>query len=367
MRRAPIVAVLAAVLVSVVPSGAFANSHGQSEVPDGFHAQSMSWTSPEKGWMLGVAPCGQQMCTTVLGTGDGGGTWNTLGTVRAPLTTEETTGVTAVRFADDLHGWAFDPALWATADGGVSWKRQFPPGGGHVVLAIAGDSEAVYAVVSPCRLNHPCGQAVSLWRTTVETESWTQIPITLPAATTAALAVHGVVAYLVAPVFSFDGVLEVTTDGQQWSSRPNPCVAAHDETLSDVAPVSDTDVALLCVGNPGFGKAEKRVLRSGDTGQTTRPAGTTPINGITSRLAAAPNGTLMVSSSSDGSWLYRNAGGRTWTTSVSDGDGGQGWNDLVFTTNRVGFVIHGPWAFCCGGGPGELWQTTDGGITWTPM
>lgn len=366
MRRAPLIAVVTAIMVSVVLPGAFAHAHDQSVIPEGFHAQSMSWISPTHGWMLGVAPCGQETCTTVVRTGDGGGTWTTLGTLRAPLTLEETTGVTAVRFADDLHGWAFDPALWATADGGATWKRQAPPGGGHVVLAVAGDGDAVYAVVSPCRLNHPCGQPVTLWRTTVESGVWTQVPITLPVATTAVLAVHGLVAYLVAPLFSFDGVLEATTDGQQWSSRPNPCDAAHDETLSDVAPVSDTEVALLCVGDPGFGMAEKRVLRSGDTGQTTRPAGTTPINGITSRLAAASNGTLMVSSFSDGSWLYRNAGGRTWTTSVSDADGGQGWNDLVFTTNRIGFVIHGPWAFCCGG-PGDLWETTDGGITWTPM
>jgi len=38
---------------------------------------------------------------------------------------------------------------------------------------------------------------------------------------------------------------------------------------------------------------------------------------------------------------------------------------LVFTTDQVGFVIHGPaaspWL------PGELWTTEDGGATWTHM
>jgi hypothetical protein len=143
-------------------------------------------------------------------------------------------------------------------------------------------------------------------------------------------------------------------------------VPSHDEALADVAPISDTSVAFLCVGDPGFSEATKRVRRSDDYGQTTRPAGQTDRLGIVSRLAAAPDGTLVVSSYSDGSWIYRNARGRTWTTPVSLADLGEGWNDLVFTTNRLGFVIHGPWVFCCGGGPGELWETHDGGVTWSP-
>ena len=139
------------------------------------------------------------------------------------------------------------------------------------------------------------------------------------------------------------------------------------QSLSGVAPISDTRVALLCVGNPRRGQADKRVLRSNDTGQTTSPAGSTPRDGTTSELAAAPNGTLAVASYSGASWIYRNGGGQTWTTQENLSDGGTGWNDLLFTTNQVGFVIHGP-ATCCGGhGLGELWETEDGGLTWTPV
>ena len=107
-----------------------------------------------------------------------------------------------------------------------------------------------------------------------------------------------------------------------------------------------------------------RVFRSDDNAQTTSSAGTLPELGITSELAAASNGTLLVSSYSIGSWIYRNAGDPVWTTPENLGDGGMGWNDITFTTNRIGFVIHGP-AFCCGGqGPGELWQTSDAGVNW---
>jgi hypothetical protein len=179
------------------------------------------------------------------------------------------------------------------------------------------------------------------------------------------LAVHGVVAYLAvpAPGSNDPDVLDVTIDGQHWDPRPDPCSKPADEYLSGLAPISDTKVALLCQADIGFGKAAKRAVRSNDTGQTTFPAGILPQYGIVSQLAAAPDGVLLISSFSIGSWIYRNSGGQSWTTPEDLGDGGMGWNDVVFTTNRVGFVIHGPWV-CCGGGPGELWRTSDGGVTW---
>jgi hypothetical protein len=367
-----------AVLLTVAGSGsaAFGSSSRtaaiRSVVPAGFHAQSLSWVSATNGWMLGSAPCGQATCTTVVGTTDGGATWNQLGTLDAPLTMgEDKTGLSEVRFVDDLHGWAFGPALWATNDGGATWTRHKPPGG-RQVLALEGDADAVYVVTSACRFNYPpsmCSYPATLWRKTPDHGSWTQVSLTLPVINQAILAVHGLVAYLVVPMFDSPDpdLLFATVDGQQWSPRPPPCKKGQGEFLSDVAPISDTKVALLCQANIGFGKAEKRVLRSQDTGQTTSSAGTLPLYGIVSQLAAAPNGTLVVTSYSISSWIYRNAGGRIWTTPVDGIDLGEGWNDVVFTTNQIGFVIHAP-ATCCGhSGVGELGQTVDGGVTWTPI
>jgi photosystem II stability/assembly factor-like uncharacterized protein len=367
MKRSVVVGVVAATVVAMVLVGGPAYAGRTSGLR--FHAESQSWVSPEDGWMLGLAPCGRVTCTTVIGTTDGARTWRTLGTLNAPLGFDQATGVTEVRFADGLHGWAFEPALWATSDGGATWERQTPPGGGRQVLALGGDADAVYAVVSPCSFERLCGRAVTLWRTTPGGGSWTQVPLTLPAFsgfTEVTVAVHGPVAYLAIPTPGSNDpdVFDVTDDGQEWSARPDPCVKSDNEYLSSVAPISDTEVALVCQDDIGFGTAAKRVLRSSDTGKTTSPAGTLPLYGIVTQLAATPDGTLVASSYSIGSWIYRNGGGQTWTTSEDLGDGGIGWNDIVFTTNQVGFVIHGP-AFCCGGqGPGELWQTGDGGVSW---
>jgi photosystem II stability/assembly factor-like uncharacterized protein len=285
---------------------------------------------------------------------------------------EEKSGVTQLRFADELHGWAFEPALWATNDGGVTWKRRVPPGGGRQVLALAGDADGVYAVVSPCHFNQSlsrCAGHATLWRSMPGQETWTQVPITLPVSHEATLVVRGVVAYLVVPTLDspHPDVVFATVDGQSWSRRPAPCNKAGDEFLAGVAPISDRKVALMCEAYIGFGKAEKRVLRSSDTGRTTTSAGVLPLYGIVSQLTAAPNGTLVVATSSIGSWIYRNDGGRNWTTPVDIGDGGMGWFDPVFTTNRIGFVIHGPVACCGGHGAGELGGTTDGGLNWAPL
>ena len=360
---------LAAVVATIVMLGA-ATGPADAGRTSGlkFHAQSQSWISPGQGWLLGSAACAAGTCTTAIRSGDGGRTWKTGGTLAAPLTNEDASGVTEVRFADSVHGWAFAPALWSTSDGGATWQGQ-PTPGGTPVLALAGNASAVYAVTSACafgQFGSDCRHGSSLWRTTPGSATWTQVSLRLPVANEAVLAVTGSTAYLaLATPGSADGdTIDATTDGIRWSSRPDPCSPLEDEYLSGIAASSSTQVALLCQSDIGFGFAEKRVVRSSDTALTTTDAGTLPQYGIVSGLAATPGGTLVVSSFSIGSWIYRNAGGTTWTTPEDLGDGGIGWNDITFLTDSVGFVVHGP-ASCCGGsGPGELWRSVDGGQSW---
>ncbi len=384
MRRflsvAAVVASVAVLAAMTLTGGSASAAAEPSGFPAGFAGQSMSWTSPEHGWAMGSAACGQSTCTTVVRTVDGGATWQTTGTIGAPLSLEDRSGVTVVRFADDLHGWAFDPSLWTTSDGGVTWTMQTTQGGRPLVALAAGPGVA-YSVVSACRFNQPvsnCTHPTTLWKTTPGQRRWTQVSLSLPVANQAAVSVRGSVAYVVVAATLIDGAaaprgdaavdaLDVTLDGQTWSSRPDPCHPADGETLREAVPMSQQRVVLLCQGDIGFGKAEKIALVSKDNGATTMGAGTMPQLGIETQLAATPSGTLVAASYSIGSWIYLNQRGQTWTTPVDLGDGGMGWNDVLFTTDQIGFVIHGP-ATCCGGfGPGELWETQDGGLTWGPV
>lgn len=336
--------------------------------PKGFAAQAITWVSPARGWMLGSAPCGSDTCTEVVATTNGARTWHVAGILRAPLTQFRHTGVSGLRFANPQVGWAFGPSLHATTDGGRTWAREAVPGGGRRVMALAADADQAIAVVNPCNARKPfadCRRPVTIWRSSPPGSRWQRVGMDLPGGYQAEAAVHGDTGYVVIPNERLrHGAFVASSDGLNWSPRRNPCRTDRDEQLLSVAPITDTRVALQCVAAIGFGKAAKHAYRSNDAAASTRSAGIAPLLGITTQIAAAPDGTIAMATSSIGSWTYRNTRGSSWTTSVDLGDGGEGWNDIVFTTNQTGFVVHGPEAVF---GPGELWGTTDAGASWAPL
>jgi photosystem II stability/assembly factor-like uncharacterized protein len=121
---------------------------------------------------------------------------------------------------------------------------------------------------------------------------------------------------------------------------------------------------MLCDDPIGFGQAYKKVYRSSDNGQTYRSAGVMGMDGIQAQLAASPSGNLAVASYSSGSFIYVNDKGRSWTMPVGFGDGGAGWNDIVYTTNQTAWVVYAPVGFFHGAG--QLYVTRDAGRTWNP-
>jgi photosystem II stability/assembly factor-like uncharacterized protein len=370
-------AVLAAGVATMggaVPAGAVAAARttapataADTPVPDGFKAQSTSWPSAAHGFVLGTAPCATGACTWIVRTVDGGATWSGVGTLRAKLSAGEGAGITAIRFADDSHGFAYGrSSLFVTSDGGVTWRADPLPPDTRQIAAFATGTVDDYVMVSSCSLRTPpyrCPTPTTLWRAPVAGGVWTAVDVTLPVAYSGIVRVFADTVYASAPnPFPQTDALFVSTDGgDTWSPRPSPCDPVRDQMLADIAPFSSTAVDLLCVGDPGFSKSVKRVFQSTDAAATSTRLGTAGLYGIQSALAVAPNGTLIVASSSDGDFIYRHAAdGWTWPLALSDG--GEGWADPTFTSNTTAFVVNGPPQFP--DRAGQLLFSTDAGQTW---
>ena len=357
--------VLAAPGGRAAPPGVVDRGYAVSTVPAGFRANSLSWTSPSRGRVLGTAPCGRRTCSDVIGTSNGGRTWRLFGKVSAPISVQHP-GVTEIRFSTPEVGWAFGPRLFRTGDSGRSWAAVTIPGRGQQILDLAASPSGAYAVVSPCGWSAArCRERLSLWRTGPGARApWTRIPLDLPVGTFADVAVFGTTVYVTAGGAKVEGKLYASTDGRHFSPRPSPCDSALDLTLIQVVPTSATHVAFLCDGNAGFSRAVKTVYRSANTGRTDTFAGRTGLRGIAAELAASPSGNLAVAAFSDGSFLYINDGRqKAWTMVIGRGDGGAGWNDLTYVTRSQAWVVYAPAATAPG--TGRVYVTRDAGRHWT--
>jgi photosystem II stability/assembly factor-like uncharacterized protein len=141
-------------------------------VPANFAPQSFTAIGELTWWLLGPAPCpaGQTgPCGSIIRTTDGGRNFTGVPAPQAPLTTSATTGpgYSQLRFADAKNGYAYDPALYATHDGGTTWQ-QVSVGGAVTELAISGGQ--AYAIVSPAG-----GASGKLMRSPVGQDAWTAV------------------------------------------------------------------------------------------------------------------------------------------------------------------------------------------------
>jgi hypothetical protein len=351
-------------------------------VPAGFQAQSATFVSADQGWVLGTASCAKAPCTSVVRTNDDGVTW--VG-IPAPVDGLENpqsgsttpSGVSEIRFADNLSGWIFGPDLWSTHDGGAKWSHITSGPGASRVVDLESSGGFVYVVTEQCaaQVNSCPGQ---LWRSANATDDFQTVATFALAAedgyTGPILAVHDATGYLVTGASTSTigtPALLVTANGTTWAPEPNPCRAQLGEI--SVAPVDTVRAAMLCSGEGAAGSSTKALLATSDGGHTWVPEGSPPpSNGDGGTLSAASVGTLAIATSSADTSIYRSVnGGATWTTPLALNDGGEGWGDFGFTTSTHGFAIHAPvgrYQTSTGATTeniGTMYITSDAGATWS--
>src|ERR1035438_4554236 len=145
---------------------------GNPPPPKGFEADSASFVSARTGYVLGARGCSRLPCKARLKeTVNGGRTWKSVPAPAVSLvptyTPTPASAVSAVRFENARDGWLFAPALWATTDGGRTWRRMFLPG---EVIALAVSDGVVFAVSEP--VSGGLNQA-RLYRSKVGAAKWT--------------------------------------------------------------------------------------------------------------------------------------------------------------------------------------------------
>lgn len=319
-------------------------------VPRGLAEPGVTWTSlsfldASRGYALGRR-CAAGRCLAVLRrTTDGGANW-----LRIPGTAPSWPDVDddphppgrvgSIAFADERNGWLFGESVWATHDGGHTWREA----GGGYTYDVVPHGGFVWQVGYEGCLSNPCGASVS--RTPV-TEDDTRYDGydeerygagRYQAAFAAPDALH---AYLLDTIGANPGVLSLTSDGgDTWHDVPAPCDSARDRELAASSPAG---LWALCVG----GDDREAVTVSTDGGTTWRTA-----------LLPGPDGSLgtVVPLSADDAWLadggrlaVTHDGGKTWATAAGIAKP----SAVTFADAQHGWLLSG----------NALWRTTDG-ATW---
>lgn len=351
------------------PSPSAAASPSGSPGPSGFQARSVTFASPDLGWALGTARCTQQPCVSLAGlptierTKDAGRTW---GPVPGPDVativggtspgTPAGSGVSELRFADPLDGWAYGPDLWATHDGGVTWHRLPVPGGsGATIVALEAAAGTVHAVIADTG-------GFRIASSPVATDAWRLSAVTLPYGAgpvpDAQLVLSGTGGW----VLQVDRVVVdgARLAGGSWVGWTPPCADVVGPAVLGASSASDL-VAACDVGAWATPKGV-HLYASSDGGTTFQEVGASiPLTGLAGITTSGPAVVLVNGSGATGASVVGSFdGGRTWATVLASGE--KALTDLGFTTATQGVVV-APYDTTSAG----LYMTRDGGHTWSAV
>jgi len=337
---------------TVTPSGA--------AVPVGFAPVSVTFTSPDDGWVLGTAPCASAPCTSIVRTTDGGHTWVGIPAPRATLTDdaqETATSISELRFADPLDGWAFGPGMWATHDGGATWHAVTFPGMSSD--AEVSDVEASDGFVQAAVLDDA---SVRILTSPVSSDSWRGAAVSLQIGAGPVPQVQIVLQGSVGWLIEVD---RVVVDGArlvsgQWQAWTPPCASAVGPAV--MSAFSTSGLVAACDVGLWSTPAGEHLYDSSDGGasfvETGAAAPARP--GTTAGVATPTADSVVLAAGSD---LLRSINaGHSWTTVFSGT--GSAWSDLGFTTAAQGVAIEGAPGT---GTPTRLLMTFDGGASWAAV
>ena len=345
-------------------------------VPGNFRPTSVTFVNTRAGWVIGQAgpPCATQFCTSVARTDNAGKTW--IG-VPAPLTgpPDGATGVSQIRFLNGKDGWAFGPELFATHDGGQTWKRL--PTNGLRVTEVETVGDRAFGLFASCSGAGSAfaGQCTnySLYSSSASADDWTPVGPSTSGLTnggqagSAAIVLTSARGYLLAPDgMLYAGPVDAPVDGtapwQQVAKIPCAVGAAQPDGQPAGAllgAVNATNLIFACTPAPVPGGLQKKlVLTSANGGASWRLLAVAPAAGIATSLAASPAEAVVLGTNQGIEVLP--AGGTSWQQATVKSAPATGFTFVGMTTDTQGVAVPADAA------AGKIWFTFDGGQTWTP-
>ena len=330
-------------------------------VPADFQPVSVTFVSASRGWLLGSSTCAGSSCAAILRTTDGGRTW-----VRIPAPATRIapdapagTGVSELRFATSLDGWAFGPDLWATHDGGATWNREALPGAGTgtEVMALEAAAGTVHVAFYASGAEDIAIASGSVAAGALRLES-TSVQIGAGPVPQTQIVLHGTSGWLVQVDRAVVGGARLANGA--WDAWQPPCLDTAGPAWLAASSVSN--LAAACDMGVWSTPLGVHLFTSTDGGATfSQQALAVPITGLAG-IAAAPAVPTVVAAGSlvgGGAALVATFdGGRTWSR-VATLAGTSSFSELGFTTSDQGVVIART-----ADGASHLVMTRDGGRTW---
>jgi len=334
----------------------------------------LTWVSETHGWAL-VGQSGCQLTSEVLTTTNSGTSWSEVGSLPSKATAiascnQDDPQTFNIRFGNDIDGYAFNPDLFVTTDGGRSWVQEDGPQ--VAALEIAG-SDVIRISYTKTGCPGPCDPLVeeapigsSLWRLLyVIPVQGGRVQLVRQGPNDVYVAVYrnpagGGQNEQTALLVSHDG-------GVTWSQRADPCgySGSAENDTEDLAAAPDGVVAVLCfprLGGPDF------VAISSDGGTAFGATASLPGN-VGFQLIAVTNARNVFVATGP------NGGGQQ--VLEASHDAGDHWNQAASETGQQAGSYVSPTAGFLGfespevgrwiGSPTNIWTTTDGGATWSAL
>jgi hypothetical protein len=314
--------------VVTVPVAAARRAHGVRPV-------SVSAISAQRVWVLASVDCSARFCPSRLfRSADGGRSWQKLPPPPPQVAINGGTHhVSAIRFANPRDGWMFGSQLWATHNGGRSWRRLTVHGGVDQLVVVG---RTVWIVRSRCVPDQGC-HSFALLRADVATNRFRVVRLPHPLHHLGAVPALGGRGRTVAvlnnpkpsPAHDADQLEISTDDGAHWSVRSGSC---YRELGGQVAPAGGVVWAVCPTG------MDAMVYRStGGAFAALQPDGRTLPNTI---AVAALSPDSAVASVLGRRAYWTNDGGMKWTRARLPTRGRfGGLGAMTFPDAKHGFAV----------------------------